>query len=85
MSNDFDTVLATFRSLICPIFFIDDPETITPETTAADVEGWDSLSHTLVIMAVERAFGIRFLASDTVFENVGEMVQGILDRLPKGR
>ncbi|MBF0153975.1 MAG: acyl carrier protein [Magnetococcales bacterium] len=85
MAHDFASVLATFRSLVTPIFFIDDPETITPETTAADVEGWDSLSHTLVVMAVEREFGIRFSVNDTVFENVGEMVNGILARLPGDR
>ncbi|MBF0135516.1 MAG: acyl carrier protein [Magnetococcus sp. DMHC-1] len=85
MTHDFDSVLATFRSLITPIFFIDDPETITPETVAADVEGWDSLSHTLVIMAVEKEFGIRFLARETAFENVGELVKGILSRLPGNR
>jgi acyl carrier protein len=30
------------------------------ETTAAEVPGWDSLRHSSVILAVEKAFGVRF-------------------------
>lgn len=33
---------------------------IEDETTAAEVPGWDSLSHANVILAVEKAFGVRF-------------------------
>lgn len=52
-----------------------DPETITRETTAEDVDGWDSVSHTLIIMEVERRLGIA-LDLDKIFElrNVGDLV-----------
>lgn len=33
--------------------------TLTRETTAFDVDGWDSLSHTVLLLRVESAFGIR--------------------------
>jgi len=47
---------------------------ITPATTAADVEGWDSLSHLLLIAAVEKHFRIR-LPRENLFDldNVGEL------------
>jgi acyl carrier protein len=53
---------------------------IGPETTAADVEGWDSLSHALLIMGVEGEFGIT-LPADRVYElnDVGELV-ALIDR-----
>lgn len=38
---------------------LDDLE-LTDETTAEDVEGWDSLSHVQLVAAMEEAFGIEF-------------------------
>ena len=32
----------------------------TDETTADDVEEWDSLSHVQLVVALEKAFGIKF-------------------------
>lgn len=48
---------------------------IGSETSAADVEGWDSLSHALLIMGVEGEFRIT-LPTDRVYElnDVGELV-----------
>ncbi|MEV8468144.1 acyl carrier protein [Fluviibacterium sp. DFM31] len=37
----------------------DDVE-LTDETTANDVEEWDSLSHVRLIIAIERQYGIKF-------------------------
>jgi acyl carrier protein len=37
----------------------DDVE-LTDETTANDVEEWDSLSHVRLIIAIERHYGIKF-------------------------
>ena len=53
-------------------------EEIRSETTAADINGWDSLSHTLFIMAVEREFSVRLDLSRVVrLENVGDLVQEV--------
>ena len=62
--------------------FDDDSIEVTPEMTADDVEGWDSLSHVNVILAVESAFGIRFNPREILaFRNVGDMIQCIDRRL----
>jgi len=54
--------------------FDDDDLTIGPHTTAADVEGWDSLQHVTLILSIERAFGIKFTSKQVAkLENVGEM------------
>jgi acyl carrier protein len=34
------------------------------DMTAADVEGWDSVVHVMLILATERRFGIRFESSE---------------------
>lgn len=49
------------------------------ETTAADVEGWDSLAHISLLSAVEDEFGFRFKMKEVVgLKNVGEMVDIII-------
>jgi acyl carrier protein len=37
---------------------------IADEMTAADVSGWDSLTHVRLVVAVEKAFQVRFKVSD---------------------
>ncbi|WP_223608951.1 acyl carrier protein [Chryseobacterium sp. OSA05B] len=56
--------------------------TLTAGTTANDVEEWDSLSHIQLIVAVERAFGIRFTSSEIqTWNNVGEMADSVAAKL----
>ena len=50
------------------------------ETTAMDIDGWDSLSHTMLILQVEQRFSVR-LPADRVHEldNVGELADLIAE------
>ena len=58
--------------------FGDDDITVTDETTAADVKGWDSLRHITLLAAVEDEFDIEISMGQTVkMKNVGEMVDYI--------
>jgi acyl carrier protein len=55
---------------------------LRPEMTASDVDGWDSLSHVNLILAVEKAFAIRFTQRELLtFRNVGDLLQGIQSKL----
>ena len=48
---------------------------VTGETTAADIEDWDSLTHITLISEVEDAFDIKLSMKDVLgMQNVGEMV-----------
>ncbi|MBQ6128870.1 MAG: acyl carrier protein [Lachnospiraceae bacterium] len=62
--------------------FDDDTLTVNDETTAADVDGWDSLVHITLIDAVEEEFDISFDMKTIVkLKNVGEMVDVILEEV----
>ncbi len=55
--------------------FDDESITVSDETTADDIEDWDSLEHINLIAAVEQQFGVRFNMGQIVtLKNVGEMV-----------
>ena len=54
----------------------DEDITVTAETTSADIEEWDSLTHITLISEVEDTFGMRFSMKDVLgMQNVGEMVE----------
>ena len=62
--------------------FDDDSIVLTPETTADDIEDWDSIEHINLIAAVEAAVGMRFQMREVSgMKNVGEMVQIIKSRI----
>jgi acyl carrier protein len=51
---------------------------LTDETTADDVEEWDSLSHVQLVVALEKAFGIKFTSREILsWNNVGDLVDCI--------
>ena len=54
--------------------FEDDDLKITRETTAHDVEGWDSLMHVTLIVNVEQVFGVKFTSSEiSALDKVGDL------------
>jgi acyl carrier protein len=55
--------------------FDDDGLVLSPEMTASDVDEWDSLSHIRLVLTIEKAFGVKFSASQIgQLKNVGEFV-----------
>ena len=60
------------------------PVSLTPATTASEVDGWDSLTHTVLIDRTEKHFSVRFKLSEiTQFNKVGDMVACIQKRVNK--
>ncbi len=61
--------------------FDDDEIEVSAETTAEDIEDWDSLEHINLVVAVEKRFDVKFSMGEvTGMKNVGEMVGIILER-----
>lgn len=61
--------------------FDDSSIRVYPETTADDIEDWDSLEHINLIVALEEEFGMKFTMGEiTGMKDVGESVDLILAR-----
>ena len=61
--------------------FDEDAITVTPELSAKDVDGWDSVTHIRLMLTVERAFKIKFSAPEIgKLANVGDLVTLIKGR-----
>jgi acyl carrier protein len=67
-------VLDIIRDIMADVLDID-ADGVGPQTTADDVEEWDSLSHIRLMVAIERRFGITFDNAEIAeLANVGEMI-----------
>jgi len=55
--------------------FDDDEIELSDETTADDIDAWDSLTHVQLIVAVEKEFGLKFSTVEVMkLKNVGEFI-----------
>jgi len=69
-------------TLIFRDYFEDDTIELRPSTTAGEIDGWDSLSHALLIATIENKFKIKFGTRELLtFDNVGDLVSAIQSKL----
>ena len=77
---------AELRRRVTGIFrevFDDDTLEIHDRLTAKDVEGWDSLNHINLIVAIERALKVKFTTREVgKLADVGELLALIRAKLP---
>ena len=64
--------------------FDDKSLVVSDNTTASDIEDWDSLMHITLISSIEEELGIKFEMAEVVgVNNVGDMVDAICKKLCK--
>lgn len=69
-----DDIFLQVRDIIADV--LDQPDLqLTPDTTADNVDGWDSFNHINIVVAVESHFGIKINTAEIEeLRNVGELV-----------
>lgn len=73
-------VISKLQGIFDDVFL--EPVVLTPTLSAKDVSEWDSLTHISLMVAVEKAFCIRFRVGEVEkTRNVGEFADLILKRI----
>ena len=73
-----DTVYARLNTLFRDVLD-DDSLVLREDTTAKDVEGWDSMANVQLMLGVEREFGVHLSAGQMqALRNVGDLVSVIV-------
>jgi acyl carrier protein len=73
-------VIARLQTIFDDIFL--EPVPLTPTLSAKDVPEWDSTTHVSLMVAVERAFDIRFRVGEVeATRNVGDFARLIAKRV----
>lgn len=71
------TIFEKLTPLLCSVFDRDDL-IATPNLSAKDVDGWDSLANVRLFIEIENAFSIRFSATEiATLRNVGQLAEMI--------
>ena len=61
---------------------LEEEVSIKEEYSSDDVDGWDSLTHIMLIVEIEKNLQVKFLSSEIVsWKNVGEMIDCINEKL----
>jgi acyl carrier protein len=72
-------IIAQLQTIFDTVFL--EPVVLTPAISAKDVPEWDSLAHISLMVAVEKAFGVRFRVGEVEnTKNIGEFADLILKR-----
>ncbi len=73
-------VLNKLNEIFSDLFDMEDI-VISRDTTASDVNGWDSLMHITLVSEVEDVFNIKFTMKQILeMQNVGEMIDLIIEK-----
>ena len=71
-------IFEELNEIFIDVLDLDEVE-LTDETSADDIDEWDSLSPIQLIVAIEKAFKVKFTSKEIMsWKNVGEMVDCIL-------
>ena len=77
-----EEIFSKLNEIFEDVLDLDETPNLSDGTSADDIEEWDSLSHIQLIVAIEKAFGIKFTSLEIMkWANVGDMVNTMQERI----
>lgn len=76
-----NTIMAKLKEILTEVLEHNNFE-IVDDLTAKDVDGWNSLSHMMIISEIEKKFDIKFKLRDlNKLNNIGDLIHVIQGKL----
>jgi len=80
MDENVKAVMAQFNEIFIDVLDEDDI-VLTAETTADDIDEWDSLTHVQLIVAIEKHFKVKFTVTELEeYKDVGAMCKAVAEK-----
>ena len=80
MDEKVKAVMAQFNEIFIDVLDEDDI-VLTSETTAEDIDEWDSLTHVQLIVAIEKHFKVKFTVTELEeYKDVGTMCKAVAEK-----
>lgn len=75
-------IFAVLNAIFEDVLDLEGGVDLTDETSANDIEEWDSLSHIQLVYAIQKKFGIKFSSLEIMkWKNVGDLVNSLEEKL----
>lgn len=73
-------VLKKLESIFADVFANDDI-LLNEDTSANDIEDWDSLTHIIILEAIQDEYGVKFDLDEIIeMKTVGDMINAIINK-----
>jgi acyl carrier protein len=77
-----DSIIYEKLATIFHDVFDDQSIFVGPNTSASEIEGWDSFNHINLVLAIQASFGVKFSSGELEsMESVGDIVSLIKKKL----
>ena len=74
-------ILIKLKDIFCDVLELKACD-LNDESTADDIDGWDSLSHIQLVYRIQKSFRIKFTSLEILkWQNVGQMIDTIERKL----
>ncbi len=75
-------ILKQLNEIFIEVMDLDPDFKLSEDMTADDIDEWDSLSHIQLMVAIEKAWGIKFTAKEILnWEDVRDCIDSISEKL----
>ena len=76
-----EEIFSKLNEIFEDVLDLDKTPELNDATSASDIEEWDSLAQIQLVVAIEKAFSVKFTAKEMMsWKNVGEMVDTIQNK-----